>query len=162
MPGPECQFNTWTTEEKEEALKKMIEISARGGHQAEMCIALGLRSEDTFYRWKREIPEFKQMCDEARLYGKVFYDNLLLRGGAGLVPGFNATAIMAVVNNKFPEDYKRGLPGNDTTTTNNTINILQLNPEELDYKIAQKLEVLKSYGVTPKIEHDQVIDVSDD
>lgn len=146
MSGPEILFNTWTEEEKEEALKKMIEISSRGGHNAEMCIALGLKSEDTFYRWKREIPEFKAMCDEARLYGKSFYDNLLLRGAAGLVPNFNATATMGIVNNKFAEDYKRNADGSSNTPSIGTVNIVNLNSDELQYKIAQKLEVLKRYG----------------
>lgn len=152
MSGPLRLFDAWTEEEKEEALTKMIEIAARGGHQAEMCLALGIKSEDTFYRWKREIPEFNEMCIQARLHGKAFYDNLLLRGGAGLVPGFNATAVMAIVNNKFSEDYSRFANSEQATQiTNNTINIVNLSQKEIDNKIAQKLEILKTYGQV--IEH---------
>lgn len=158
MSGPQRQFDTWTEEDKQDALQKMTEIAQRGGHQAEMCIALGLKSEDTFYRWKRDIPEFKAMCDEARLHGKVFYDNLLLRGAAGLIPNFNSTAIMGIVNNKFPEDYKRGINGDSAIQNTGTINILNISPDEVQYKIAQKIEALKRFGevytITDEINRD--------
>lgn len=157
MSGPARAFDTWTDEEKEQALTDMIAIAARGGHQAEMCIKLGMKSEDTFYRWKREIPEFKAMCEQARLHGKVFYDNLLLRGGAGLMPGFNATAIMAVVNNKFPEDYSRS-PNAERLQTNNTINILSIGKDELKEKVTQQLQFLQQLGVDFK-QQESVIDV---
>ncbi len=143
MSGPKCQFDEWSDEEKQEALEKMINIAQNGGHQSAMSIALGFKSEDTFYRWKREIPEFKAMCDEAKMHAKAFYENLLLKGGAGCIKGFNTAAIMSIVNAKFADEYK---PETTNTNTTNNINILNLNSEEIQYKIAQKIESLRRYG----------------
>lgn len=155
MSGPKSKFDTWTDEEKSEALNKMIEIAQRGGHQSEMCLALGLKSEDTFYRWKREIPEFKEMCDTAALHSKAFYENIGLNGTLGRIPNFSATTYAIIVNNKFRDEYK---PANDSgnTINNTTVNVLNMSTEELDYKIAQKLEVLRKFGEEIKIiEHDK-------
>ena len=144
MSGPKCQFDEWSDEEKAAALAKMIEIAQQGGHQSAMSIALGFKSEDTFYRWKREIPEFKSMCEEAKMHAKAFYENLLLRGGAGCIKGFNTAAIMSIVNAKFSDEYK---PSEANALSNSgTINILNISSEELQHKIAQKIEVLKKYG----------------
>lgn len=145
MPGPQRAFDSWTEEEKQEKLAAMIEIAKRGGHQAEMCIALGLKSEDTFYRWKREIPEFKAMCEEAKVYAKAFYEQLLLKGGLGLIKGFNTASIMSLVNAKFGDEYKQG-SGEGGTVNNTTVNVLNISAEEIQTKIAQKIELLKKYG----------------
>lgn len=146
MSGPQRLFDQWTEEQKQEALEKMIEIAKRGGHQAEMCIALGIKSEDTFYRWKRDIPEFKAMCEEAKLHSKAFYENVLLQGGIGsLGKAYNATSIITVVNNKFPEEYKRGVGGE--SSTNNTFNILSIGKDELKLKVQQQLEQLQQFGI---------------
>jgi hypothetical protein len=148
------QFEKWTEQEKEDALAKMIEIAENGGHQAAMCIALGIKSEDTFYRWKREFPEFKEMCEQAKLHSKATYEKIGLKGMMGDISGFNATTYALTMNNKFRDEYK---PPNDAgnTITHNTLNI-NLSADELSYKIAQKLEVLRSFGEEIKvIDHDK-------
>jgi hypothetical protein len=155
MSGKIRLFDTWTEEQKEEALATMIEIAQRGGHQSEMCLALGIKSEDTFYRWKREIPEFKEMCDTAALHSKTFYENIGLNGTLGRIPNFSATTYAIIVNNKFRDEYK---PANQdgNSVNNTTINVLNLSSSELDYKIQQKLEVLRRFGEDIKIiEHDK-------
>lgn len=145
MSGPKCKFDEWSDEDKESALTKMIEIAQQGGHQSQMCIALGLKSEDTFYRWKREIPEFKAMCEEAKMHAKAFYESLLLKGGAGLIKGFNTAAIMSLVNAKFADEYK---PENSNIHTNNTINILSIGKDELKIKVNEQLQYLQQLGIT--------------
>ena len=145
MSGPERLFDTWTDKQKEEALKTMIAIAQQGGHQSAMAAALGLKSTDTFYRWKREIPEFKEMADEAMMHSQVFYEHENTKQITGESKG-NATSLALVLNNKFRDEYKPSESG----TTNTTINILNLSTEEMDYKIAQKLEILRGAGVIAK------------
>lgn len=137
----------------------IIEVAAEGGHIAAMCVKIGIRSEDTFHRWKKEIPEFGAAYDEARLVSKAVYETRLMQGSMGFIPGFNATAFAMLMNNKFPEDYKRGANGNSTapSTTEITINQLSLSNNELRDKINQKLELLKIAGFEmsiPGITHD--------
>ena len=137
--GRPCIYEDWMND-------AIVEVAKEGGHIAAMCIKIGIRSEDTFHRWKREIPAFKEAYDEARMHSKALYEQNLLRGSLGLIKDFNATAYMCIINNKFPEDYKRDRTGGGDA--NITINNLTLTPEQLDYKIAQKTELLKSMGIT--------------
>jgi hypothetical protein len=146
MSGPICLFDTWTKEQKQDALKKMVEIAQQGGHQSAMAAALGLKSTDTFYRWKREIPEFKEMADEAMMHSQVFYEKENTKQITGESKG-NATSLALVLNNKFRDEYK---PSEGSTTNNTTINVLNLSAEEMDYRIAQKLEILRGAGIVAK------------
>lgn len=145
MSGPKCLFDEWTEEQKQEALAKMIEIAQQGGHQSTMCVALGLKSEDTFYRWKREIPEFKAMCDEAKMHAKAFYESMLLKGGLGLIKGFNTAAIMSIVNAKFADEYRPD--SSSSNQTNNTFNILSIGKDELKLKVQEQLQHLQQLGI---------------
>lgn len=144
--GPKRKFESWMCD-------KIIEVAQTGGHIPAMCAAIGIRSEDTFHRWKREYPEFKEAYEEARTVSKGVYENLLLQGAMGTIPHFNFNAVAMIMNNKFPDEYKRGANGSNTNTEI-TINQLSLTPEQVDYKISQKLEKLKSMGIE-LIGHDE-------
>lgn len=134
----------------------IVEVAKKGGHISQMCVELGIKSADTFHRWKKEYPEFMEAYQEATLESQAFYENLALRGAAGLIPGFNVTALAMIMNNKFPDEYKRGASGSSSDQSSTTVNIINLTPEELRYKIAQKQELLRQKGqildVLPAIE----------
>lgn len=137
-PGPESNFNAdWMCE-------KIIEVARNGGHQAAMMLAIGVRSTDTFYRWLEQYPEFKNAYEYSKVVSKAFYEDIGLKGALGMIPGFNFHSYAMTMNNKFPEDYKRSATGGNTEITINTMN---LSPDQLDSKIAQKLEQLKAFGV---------------
>lgn len=139
--GPKRKFELWMCD-------AIIEVAKNGGHISAMCDAIGIKSEDTFHRWKKEYPEFGSAYEEARTVSKGVYENLLLQGAMGKIPGFNFNAIAMLMNNKFPDEYKRGANGSSTNAnTEITINQLTLSPEQVQYKINQKLEKLKSLGV---------------
>lgn len=139
--GPKRKFESWMSD-------KIVEIAKEGGHIAQMCIAIGIRSEDTFHRWKKEYPEFLNAYEESKLYSKAFYENLLLKGSAGLIKGFNVTGLLAVMNCKFPDEYKRIGTTNTEITVNN--NSLSLSADQLTSKINQQLEKLQAYGLEYK------------
>lgn len=138
--GAPSKYESWMSE-------KIIEIAEQGGHIAQMCVAIGVKSEDTFHRWKKEIPEFGDAYDQAKVVSKAFYENLLLRGAAGLIPGFNATAMAMIMNNKFSDDYKRNASGNGDTQINITHNTLAISQEDQMLQIQGKLEKLKALGI---------------
>lgn len=146
MSGPECLFYTWTDQQKTKYKNAMLQLASKGAHQAAMATALGLNSEDTFYRWKREIPEFKEWCDEAKLYSKVYWEEQARQAAVGENTKANSTMLMVILNNKFGDEYKRGTSDSQSIQAN-TVNILNISSEELDYKIAQKQELLKKYGM---------------
>lgn len=99
---------------------KIIDIASQGGHVEDMLIALNI-SRDTFYRWKKEIPEFEDAIKESTEHAKQFYGQVLLAGGLGKIKGFNFNAIAMILNNKFPDEYKRSANGSNTEININSV-----------------------------------------
>jgi hypothetical protein len=136
--GPESKYTP-------SMCQTLTEIASRGGHVAEMMINLGISSKETFYRWQNENPEFKEAYALSKLVSQAYFERVGLHGALGEIPNFNATTYALIMNNKFPDEYKRSGSGSHTEITVNTLN---LSPEQIESKIAQKLEKLKSLGVT--------------
>ncbi len=134
----------------------IISVAEQGGHVAAMCQAIGVRSQDTFFRWVRENEEFRKAYDTSRLKSKAFYEELLLAGACGKIKGFNFNSLAMILNNKFPEDYKRSATGSNTEINIGSINSIEMDPKQLDEKIAAVSERLKALNVdVPEyIEHD--------
>ena len=132
--------------------ERIIEIAEQGGHVAEMCKAIEIRSKDTFYRWIKLYPEFEEAYKTAKLYSQAFYENLLLAVACGKVKNANFNAIAMTMNNKFGEDYSRGALGGGSNTE---INIGSINSiERLDDKgLDAKIKALtKKLGIESQLE----------
>lgn len=126
----------------------IIKIAASGGHIAEMRVAIDCRSKETWYRWKKEYPEFAEAVEYAELVSQAYWERL---GHDGLQSkSFNATTYALIMNNKFGDDYKRSGTGANSSTEI-TINTVTLSSEQIQQRITQKLDKLKSLGVT--LEH---------
>lgn len=130
---------------KQEYCDIIVKAAAEGKHIPGMMMSIGVRSKDTWYRWQREYPEFKEAVEYADIVSQATHEDIGIKGMTGQIPGFNSTTYALVMNNKFGGDYKR----NPSTATeiNITNNTLNLTPEQVQQKIAQKLEKLKSLGV---------------
>lgn len=133
--GRPSKYEDWMPD----LLKK---VASEGGHIPAMCVALGISSEDTFHRWKKEYPEFNEAYNEAKVISQAFYEALLLKGATGQIDKFNASAFALLMNNKFSHEYKL----HRQESSNVTINNVNLSNDQLDYKIAQKLELLRRTG----------------
>jgi len=142
--GPKPQF-------KPEYCGNIVEVAMEGGHIPAMMLSIGIRSKDTWYRWQREYPEFKEAVEWAEIVSQATYESLGLKGLKGEIPNFNSSTYALIMNNKFGLDYKRNPNGAGGTEINITNNTLNLTSEQVQQKIAQKLEKLKSLGVD--IEH---------
>lgn len=129
---------------------KIIEVAKDGGHVAQMCLELNIKSRDTFYRWVDEFPEFKEAYETSKLYSQAFYENLLLAGACGRVKNYNFSSLAMILNNKFPDDYKRSATGSTGTEINiGSINsIEQLDSVSLDKKI---LSLQKKLNMIPDV-----------
>lgn len=122
---------------------KIIEVAAQGGHITEMRLAIGAYSKETWYRWKEEHPEFAEATELAELISLVWWER---RGREGISEkNFNATVYAMIMNNKHKNEYSRNTGSNNTEITINTVN---LSPEQIEQKIAQKLEKLRTLGIT--------------
>lgn len=147
---PEVEFIPATTghlgKYRPDMCDVVIQVANDGGFHAAMMVALDI-GNDTFYRWKREIPEFKEAVEKADLISLALQEAALMDGMLGKIKGYNFSANAMILNNKYKALYQRDGAGGNTEITINTVN---LSPEQLDTKIAQKLEKLKSMGIELK------------
>lgn len=126
-------FESWMCEE-------IIKVGEKGGHQPAMCLAIGIKSRDTFRIWRQKHPELEEAWQYAKLASQAFYEELGLRGLAGLIKGFNFNSYAMTMNNKFGDDYSRGANGPSTQVTIGSINSIEkLDTDALDKKIKQLL-----------------------
>lgn len=121
----------------------IVKIAEQGGHVAEMCVAIGIKSKDTFYRWIKEYSEFSEAYETAKLYSQAFYENLLLAVACGKIKNANFNALAMTLNNKFSDEYKRGT-GSNTEINIGAINTIEkMSSNELDQKILDLQKKLK-------------------
>ena len=106
-----------------EMCNKLLDVAGNGGHVAQMCSALGIRSRDTFYRWIELYPEFKEAYEESKLLSQAFYEDVLLRGSLGQIKGFNHHSIAMILQNKFPDEYKSDKKSEITVRSDNSVEI---------------------------------------
>ncbi len=137
-PGPGTKY-------EETACLKVVEAASRGAHIPGMMLSLGVKSKDTWYRWQKEYPEFKEAVEFAKVVSQAFYEELGLAGIQGKIKDFNATTFALMMNNKFGEEYKRSSSGGGNTEI--TLNTVNYSSDQVNQKIAQKLEKLKSLGL---------------
>lgn len=150
--GPESKYSP-------EMCNIILEVAKRGGHVAEMMVQLNIASKETFYRWQQEHPEFKESYQASKLVSQAFYEKLGLSGAMGEIPNFNASTYALIMNNKFSDEYKRSGSGGGHTEI--TVNTLNLSPEQIESKITQKLEKLKSMGLELGIKSPEIIDINE-
>ena len=116
-----------------EFCEKVIELAKKGAFVPEVCMELGIRSKDTFYRWVKEYPEFGDAFETYKLYSQAYYEKqgrLMMNGD---VKG-NQSVWHGFMNNRFSEDYKR-VHTETNININQINNIQQLSMEEIDKRI---------------------------
>lgn len=136
---------------KPEHCDKLAKVAAEGGGQAQMCLAIGVKSENTFRAWLDTYPEFKEAYKHAQLVSKAYYSDLLLKGATGQIDKFNFKAIEMIMCNMFPEDYSKGQQTGSKTEINiGSINqIKDMSPEKIQQRLESKLQQLRQIeGVT--------------
>lgn len=144
---------------KPELCDVIIQVAKDMGFKSAMCVAIGKIVNDnerpisssTFNEWRERYPEFEDAWQQCNTILQANLENVALQGAVGNIKNFNLGALALIVNNKFPEEYKRTHNGAATEPANTTINILQMSPEEIKYKIAQKQEYLMQKGQLPQL-----------
>lgn len=138
----------------------VVHVMKHGGHIAQVCVELGI-SKDTYYRWKAKYPAFKQACDLAATFSEAYYDEVMRKGAEGEYNNFNATAAIAIMNNKQGWTKK-----NEATSLNVTINNLStLSQDQLDEQIQVSLKNIERLSLAlpeSEKEQDNIIEHVDD
>lgn len=136
---------------KPEYCDKIIEVGRDGGGVAKMCLECNIGSYSTFYKWLDEYPEFAEAYAEAKTISLAFHEDILLAGALGRIKGYNFNSVAMIMNNKFPDFYKRGTgQGANTEINIGSINSIDnLSGDDLDKRIAalqRKLKMLPDEG----------------
>ena len=132
----------------------VVEVAQKGGFHSAMCIALGI-CFSTFNKYRKEYPEFAAAVEQADLVNLAAMEKSLVEAVHGDNTKLNFKAAEMLLSNKYRDLYSKV-----ATTTDITINTINLTSDELNAKIAQKLQKLQSLGIaldTKVIEHDPVI-----
>ena len=106
----------------------------------------------TVFRWlsdkddegKPLYPEFLEAREIANSYGLLFYEKIGLRGVRGFksedMPGFNVTAWIFIMKNRFNWRDKKDVTTNDKPIANN---VIELTDEDLIKQLPKALDVIK-------------------
>jgi hypothetical protein len=132
----------------EEMLPRLSEVGTVGGSKAEMAVALGI-SRDTFHSWVKQHPEFSDAVKTAELLSQAWWE----KNGRQKTfdsNGFNATAFIFQMKNRFPTDWRdvkqtelTGADGGPVRVEQSPLNVAALDADERE---ALKALLLKAKG----------------
>jgi len=89
---------------KSEMCSEAIELGGQGKSLTQIAVALGV-SKDTLYTWVKEKPEFSDAIQKARAAAQAWWEERGQLATDGEIPGFNATAWVFTMKNRFRDDY---------------------------------------------------------
>jgi hypothetical protein len=114
----------------------MCEVVASMGHEGEgvveVCAQIGI-VKDTFYRWVKEKPDFSDAVSQYRRNSQVWWERVGRMAVIGEVDGFNATAWIFNMKNRFKDDWRdkveQDLSSSDGTMTPTVIERVIVKPD---------------------------------
>lgn len=86
-------------------LDKVVEAGRLGATKEKMAAMIGI-SKDTLYKWIEEHDEFSDAIKEGELLSQVWWENFGQSAALGAVEGFNSTAWIFSMKNRFPDRYR--------------------------------------------------------
>jgi hypothetical protein len=123
-------------------LDTIIEAGRHGATKEKMAAMIGI-SRETLYKWAEENAEFSDTLKEAELLSQVWWENAGQLAAIGNVEGFNSTAWIFAMKNRFPDRYRDV----KVTELNNTgaplidARSITINARELDDEARESLKM---------------------
>ena len=84
---------------------RVIALGAQGMGKAEMAVELGV-AYSTFDLWQKDRPEFSEAVKEAVRQSQAWWERQGRLATFGKLDGFNATAFIFQMKNRFREDWR--------------------------------------------------------
>jgi hypothetical protein len=115
---------------------KMCDVVANMGHEGEgvvdVCVELGI-VKDTFYLWVKDKPEFSDAVNQFKRNSQQWWERVGRNAVIGQVDGFNATAWIFNMKNRFKDDWRdkveQDLSSSDGTMTPTVIERVIVKPD---------------------------------
>jgi hypothetical protein len=93
------------TKYRPEMCQTVIDAGKIGASLSEMASECGI-CHDTLIEWQKEKPEFSEAVKRAREESKIWWEKKGRSATFGGEEGFNATAFIFQMKNRFPDDYR--------------------------------------------------------
>jgi hypothetical protein len=84
---------------------RVIELGREGASKAEMAAELEC-ARSTFALWEDAHPEFSEAVKDAVAYSQAWWEKQGRNATFGKIEGFNATAFIFNMKNRFPTDWR--------------------------------------------------------
>lgn len=165
--GPKNNYEPWMCD-------VIIEVAKTpGNYKAAMLWEIGQRlgkdrpiSPDTFARWMKENPEFKEAWDLSQIISQAIDEKELRDIANGTIKG-NVKAYEILFRAKYRNEYSTPYEGQGATTINNNLlieNVENLSIEELKYRMQRVQESLAKTGyvIEHQPEEEQEVDCQPD
>ena len=116
------------TKYKKEYCKMLVEHMKEGLSFRTFGAVIGV-CEDTLHEWCKKHREFSESKKEGALYSELFWSKMGRSGAAGKINGFNATAWIFNMKNRFGWRDKKEIDTNITASEGLTVNIIKSDNE---------------------------------
>lgn len=90
---------------KPEFCGRVIEMGKYGASFHEMALEMDIHI-DTFIEWRKVHPEFSVAVNQARTSSQGWWEKIGRTATVGQVEGFNATAFIFNMKNRFKDDWR--------------------------------------------------------
>ncbi len=94
----------WNNSYEPSMCEKAFELFQNGRSVTQVCVALGI-VRDTYYRWKKEHPEFCSAAEAGEQASQGYWEDLGEEGIRGQIDKFSGTPWMFTMKNRFRESY---------------------------------------------------------
>ncbi len=137
-PDSRCKY-------KKEHCDTLIDLMSKGFSMEAVAGKIGI-NRDTIYDWVKKYPEFAEAKELGEALCRYYYEDVGLRGQNGKIRGFNVTAWIFNMKNRF--DWRDRKKDESEITVNNIQETIALpSPSDLDQKLDA---LLKKYDSVRK------------
>ncbi len=137
-----------------EMCEKIVDIAKGGGGVSAMCLAIGIKSRDTFYRWLKEHEDFAQAYEKTKNVSQAVLEDILVKMALGELPKGNFNAVSLLLHNRHRDQYFKEAQTKTEINIGQLNNIESLDISQLDSKIQTLQKKLGVYHEPELIEHD--------
>lgn len=124
LPGKVSKAVGRPTKLTNKILTKTRDIMAAGSSQNVAIKELGI-SRDTFYKWKRESPEFSAMLADGKVWGEAVHEETIKNIAQGNIKNASVAAYQMYMRNVYGWDKGMGEGNSHTNINIGQMNVLQ-------------------------------------
>lgn len=108
-----------------EFCERVVELGREGKSMSQIARDLGI-GYTSLKRYQEKKPEFAKALKEAQSAAQAYWEDIGMNGATGKIPGFNATAFIFQMKNRFRDNYS------DKSVNEHHIEVTKINRKVID------------------------------